>query len=345
MTTLALYDIETNGLLQPKRDKNQVIIEPAMDRVHGICLALLDANTMQGRYISACDQPGYEKGKFHYTLPDRFDPEGFPERTPIARPEDAPAGATVWERMPIVDALELLGQADIRVAHNGQDFDERALAKVYPLWKPKAQSRLLDTLLLSRLIYPDIHKTGPNKHKLFSFEQRMHGVEAWGKRLGVHKGEYTDWCKKKGIDPWSQWREEMQAYNELDVVVLIPIFKWLWAQKPTRASVDLEHDFAAIIRRLESRGWAFDKEEGEVLLSELQIKEAHLETQLIETFGSWWAPVRRGKSGSNEDMKKAWKDADEDEDLEDDAEQEKRKQEFFAKQSDSFQVIPTRTYS
>lgn len=349
---IAPYDIETNGLLEPKRDKNQAITEPAMDRVHGVCFALMDGKFNVLRWISAADQPGYEKGTFHYTLPGRVDGEGFPVRT-VFEPLGftPPAEATVWERMPIVDALELLATADIRVAHNGQDFDERAIKLVYPkLWPPK-RGKLLDTLLLSRVTYPDIHRTGPNKHKLFSFEQRMHGVQAWGKRLGVHKGEYTDWCKKHGIDPWAQWREEMQAYNEDDVIVLIAILKWLWAQKTDQRAVDLEHEFGSIIRRQERHGWAFDKAEAEDLLTELQIKEANLELGLIGQFGSWWAPVRRGKSGAEDDLKAAWKDQDEDEDEEDDQEQGKRKAKFkgafahMVQQAENYRVIPTASRS
>lgn len=209
MSVIALYDLESNGLLEPKRDKNQNVTEPAMDRVHSLCIRFRNMKTGEVRNISACNQRGFSKGFSHYYLPGEDTPKLLPPGA------TAPAGATVWERMSIEEALELLAMADIRVAHNGQGFDERAILLVYPWWKPKAGSKMLDTLLMSRLIYPDIFRNGPNGHKLFPHEKRMHGVEAWGKRLGVHKGEYTDWCREHGVDPWKEWRPEMQWYLSL----------------------------------------------------------------------------------------------------------------------------------
>lgn len=336
MTVLALYDIETNGLLDPKRDKNQVIIEQAMDRVHCLCLRLRDMKTGQQRNISACDQKGFHKGMRHYY------PQGKDVPVVLVPGETAPEGVTVWERMSITDALLLLAQADLRVAHNGQDFDERALRRTYPWWEPKAGSKMLDTLLLSRLIYPDIHKNGPNGHKLFPHEKRMHGVEAWGKRLGRYKGDYSHWCKEQGIDPWGIWRPEMQWYCDEDVEVLDVIFKWLWAQKPSSTAVEIEHEFASIIRRLESRGWAFDRDKAEDLLTELQIKEARLETQLIKAFGSFYMPARRGKSDPT--AKASWKEDEDDEDAEDEAVQATRYQQFLKDQASAYMVVPTRSY-
>lgn len=337
MTVLALYDIETNGLLEPKRDKNQIITEPALDRVWSLCIRFRDLTTGATRNISACDQPGFHKGMRHYYMP------GLGTVPKVLVPgETPPEGAVVWERLPLVDAYRLLEQADLRVAHNGQDFDERASRKVYPWWTPKPKSKLLDTLILSRLIYPDIHKNGPNGHKLFPHEKRSHGVEAWGKRLGRFKGDYSQWCKEQGLDPWSQWRPEMQWYCDEDVEVLDTIFKWLWAQKPATTATEIEHEFAAIIRRLESWGWAFDRDKAEDLHSELQIKEAQLETTLIKAFGSFYMPVRRGKADPG--LKASWKEEEEDEDAEDAAVQATRYQQFLKDQADAYMVIPTRSY-
>lgn len=342
MSILALYDIETNGLLEPQLQAGGEWSTP-MDRTHCLCFRLRDTATGSVRNISAADQPRFNSSWVHYYMPgQKADEDGMIRPVEIPASETPPEGAIVWERMSIREALDLLDQSDIRVAHNGQDFDERALHKCYTRTiKPK--SRMLDTVLLSRLIYPDIHRTGPNGHRLFPFEKRMHGLSAWGKRLGRHKGEYTDWCKREGVDPWAKWRPEMQWYCDEDVEVLDVTFKWLWAQKPSTTAVDIEHEFASIIRRLESRGWPFDRTKAESLLTELQAKEATLEAELIEAFGSFWLPVRRGGSKPSDSIKFK-SEGDEDEDEEDEEVQAERLRAFLSAQATKYIVTPAKSF-
>lgn len=218
-----------------------------LTKMHCIAIKFSD-----GRKISAADQPTYVKG----------------------------TSGRGWQRMSIVDALKELEQADIRIGHNSQDFDERAVRKVYPWFNPKPTSRILDTLLISRLCFPDIRKQGPNGHNVIPALRGNHSLKAWGLRLGNHKGDY-----KGG---WATWSEDMQSYMEQDVEVLVDIFKYLMSTKPTTQSINIEHDFAAIIRRQEDRGFGFDMEKALTLLAKLQRLEASLETSLIKTFGEWW---------------------------------------------------------
>jgi DNA polymerase I len=307
VTLIALYDTETNGLLEAKREKDGSVCPP-LDKMH--CLAFILKDMSLTGSVSA---PRFISASVHY------------------RDGDTPNRG--WERMSVHSALALLATADMRVAHNGQDFDERAILRCYPDWKPKPGSKLIDTLLLSRLIYADIHRHGPNNHRLMPFEKRLHSLDAWGKRLGEHKGVY-----KGG---WAEWSEDMQEYLEQDVVVLDKLFTWLWANKPDTTAVDLEHQFAAIIRRMESRGCTFDMEKAEGLLSELQVKAGRLEADLIGAFGEWWAPERRGAKGDNI---KASSSEEEDEDAEDEAEQEKRLAEFQKHQATAMMKVPTKSY-
>lgn len=305
---VAIWDIESNGLLIHKREKDGTVTPP-MDRVHCVAIIMLEMEA-SGKFevtrkVSAADQRGYHKGS-----------------------EDRG-----WERMSIVDSLEVLAEADIRVAHNGQDFDERAIRKIYPWWKPKEGSTVLDTLLLSRLIYPDIAKRGPNGHKLFSFEKKMHSLEAWGKRLGEHKGDY-----KGG---WATWSESMQVYMEQDAEVLVVLFRWLWGQKPATTAVQLEHQFAAVIRRLESRGIAFDIDKAHDLLAELNIKEAYLETSLINAFGEWWEFGKKANAKADTLKEGAKWDDEDDEDEEDLEAQAERKKAWLSAAEYGEVIIPT----
>lgn len=182
----------------------------------------------------------------------------------------------------VVEGLKALEEADLRIAHNGQDFDERAVRKVYPWWKPKGG--VLDTLLLSRLVYPDIFKDGPNSHRVIGHLKKAHSLKAWGLRLGEHKGDYSG--------GWETWSPEMQRYMDQDVLVLKKLFNWLIGQKPSKVSVALEHDFAAIIRRQEARGFTFDMPFAMGLLASLSEQKTEIESEVIDTYGEWWQPGR-----------------------------------------------------
>lgn len=298
--TIAIWDLESNGLLKPKREKDGSI-HPPMDRIHTVTIILCDDNLGILRRISACNQPGYELG----------------------------TSGRGWERMPILDALEILATADLRVAHNGQDFDERAVPLVYPHWKPKEGSGIVDTLIWSRLLYPDIHRTGPNNHKLFPFEKALHNLSSWGKRLGEHKGDY-----KGG---WLHWSEDMQTYGEQDTIVLYKLFKWLKAQDPSRLSSWIEHGFAAVIRRQEWRGFCFDYPKALTLLGALTTREQELEASLIETFGEWWeyGKPANTRAGSGKDGSTFEEDEEEDEEV-----QEERRQAWLKRQEFANVVIP-----
>lgn len=193
------------------------------------------------------------------------------------------SGADQHGYMPIREVLNEVAKADIRVAHNGDDFDERATRKVYPTWSPKGRS--LDTLLISRLLYPSIGKQGPNNHKVPPKLRSKHSLEAWGHRLGVYKN--------KDFDPgdWQTWTPEMQDYMNADIPPLVRLFKWLMGQKPSMQAIELEHAFAKIIRRQEAWGFTFDAEKAAILAAELQNKERVLETELQEHYGQWWQPA------------------------------------------------------
>lgn len=214
--------------------------------------------------------------------------------------------------------LEILAEADLIIGHNILGFDLLAIKKLYPNWRMKKGARILDTLILARMLFPDVHKTkGINNHKLMPFEKRLHGLEIWGKRLGEFKGDYSKEMKAKGLDPWAQWSVTMQDYCEQDVVVTDKLFLFLMSRKPTPASMEIESEFAKVIVRQEQRGFAFDFEGGIKLAARLGTIEAEIEQELIETYGEWWQPAKNAKSlGWAEAKAKSsiYKDGVEDED-------------------------------
>lgn len=99
---------------------------------------------------------------------------------------------------------EKLSEADVIVGHNIIDFDCPALKKLNGLLSTKT---VFDTIVLSRMIEPD---------RLVG-----HSLRAWGKALGILKGEYG---QDEGENAWDTFSEEMYEYCEQDVVVTLALY-------------------------------------------------------------------------------------------------------------------------
>ncbi len=197
---------------------------------------------------------------------------------------------------PIDEGLRELAKADIRVGHNIIGYDEEVFRRLKgPVLPP---DREIDTLILARLVFPEVHRHGPNPHKVFA--KKSHRLEDWGRRLGELKGEYQG--------GWSAWNREMQDYCEQDVRVTKKLYQFLMhsARRPPSAAVSLEMAFARIIARQERRGVTFDMVKALEMQADLNQRLAEIETALIEKFGSWWgyksrAPEASGRDGDDMD--------------------------------------------
>lgn len=194
----------------------------------------------------------------------------------------------------IRDALEMLSKADSVIGHHIKGFDIPAILKVYPSFYFKEGCKIVDTLQLSRLCYPDL------KQRDFGFRKKKpefpgqligrHGLEAWGWRLGLHKGDYAKECKAKGIDPWAEYSDEMGSYCDLDAQVNLSLYKKLQEKlsKLAPKTIELEIQARDICDKQESFGVFFDKKAAEKLYTELVTIRESLHTELVDTFGSWY---------------------------------------------------------
>lgn len=186
----------------------------------------------------------------------------------------------------IRDALQYLELAEVIIGHNAQKFDVPAIQKLYP-FRPK---KVLDTLLLARLYYPDI-KPADYDRGLLPKLIGSHSLEAWGTRLGNYKGDYAG--------PWDQWSQEMQDYCVQDVEVTCALLKHLEKNQWGEQCVDLEHQLAAIIDQQEANGFLFDEKAAASLYADLAGKRAEIRTKLIEAFGGWWETEEVNPKASN----------------------------------------------
>ena len=194
----------------------------------------------------------------------------------------------------VADGVRLLDNAELLCGHNIVDYDLPQLRKLFP-WAKLMPPRILDTLVLSKLCYPDIKMMDFGLCEKWHMPKQLigrHSLEAWGHRLGLHKIDYKDWCKQNGIeDPWSRFTPEMLAYCVGDIELNHRLFLALAKKRPPRAAVDLEMQYAAIAFEMECNGFPFNIEKAKRLYSVLVQRRAELMEAVRREFADWWAPL------------------------------------------------------
>lgn len=185
----------------------------------------------------------------------------------------------------IIAAWEIVSACDQAVAHNGIGYDLFVLWKVLRLKLPET-CEMVDTFVLSCLLYPDIEQEDGSRHSL----------EAWGQRLDNRKGSYEEWCILNHIaDPWAEYRPEMGDYCDQDVEVLCDLddhiladlAKWDWSQ-----AARMEHQFAKDFAVQAQRGVMVDQPHIERLLRSID-KEMVRISGIVEPL----LPPRGGTKG------------------------------------------------
>ena len=152
-------------------------------------------------------------------------------------------------------------------AHNGIGFDYPILRSVWGVQIRKSQA--VDTLIMSRLHNPII--------------EGGHSLKAWGKRLGFEKMDFdiTDFD--------AGWTQEMADYCERDVEVLARLHSHLEKIFDTwldggRKPLEMEHEVAIILSRMERTGFSIDKAKAEQMEDNLISEMDSITHQLQEVF-------------------------------------------------------------
>lgn len=119
---------------------------------------------------------------------------------------DCPEGrisGTQWQEMKWI-----FNSSKIIIGHNIINYDLPVLKKLFGL---NYNGEIIDTLILSKLLNPDLDKFVKGVSK-------PHSLEAWGKRLGIEK--YPD------LD-WSRWSSDMISRCKRDVEINIKVYEEL----------------------------------------------------------------------------------------------------------------------
>lgn len=166
------------------------------------------------------------------------------------------------------------------IGHNIISFDLPAIQKVYPYFYVSREERrlVIDTLVLSRLIYSNLEQTdlglmrnGTLPSKLY----KSHSLRAWGYRLGEYKGDYGE-----QETAWEEYSEDMLSYCKQDVVVTRNLLELLRSANYSDKAIRLEHDVAWLMAQQERNGFPFDREGAERLERTLRERGAVLSSQL-----------------------------------------------------------------
>lgn len=172
------------------------------------------------------------------------------------------------------EALPLLSNAKLLVGHNIIEFDIPFIQRLEPSFQPKGVIR--DTLVMARLIWPDIKSKDFDRTDFPSKLIGSHSLKAWGTRLGVHKGDFEG--------PWDTLTEEMLEYAKQDAEVTLTLFKALSDENFDARSLELEHSVHNICLNQTNTGFKFDEDTAWDLLETLTVKRKAIEEELQKAF-------------------------------------------------------------
>jgi len=185
-------------------------------------------------------------------------------------------------------ALDFIKEATLIVGHNVIKFDLPALRKIYPGLQLKPDVKYYDTLVVSRVMWPELEPIDAAK---FSHIPRKyfgrHSLAAWGERLGVSKINFKEESKKDNDeveDVWEKWTATMQTYCEGDVEVSTRLYEYLSCQELDSRCLELEHEFALVMAQQETFGFPFNEKAAYALVNTLKARRSELEDELQTTF-------------------------------------------------------------
>lgn len=180
----------------------------------------------------------------------------------------------------IEEALKQLYEADVLSGHNIVGYDFKVLKKLYN-WNPRPGCRVIDTMVVARVMHSDIKKDDFNHPDwtALGLKPGGHRLKDWGIRLGEHKAEYDG--------GWETYTPEMLTYMMQDVKTNVRLLQHLKPAEYPRAPLELEHRVQEVVYQIEAAGWPFDSKKATDLYTMLCSKRDVLEKTLIDKFGSW----------------------------------------------------------
>ena len=192
----------------------------------------------------------------------------------------------------ILDGVNMLMKYDQIIGHNIINFDIPALVQLGMASYDKMPD-VLDTLVVSRLLFTNIgDEDGEHLIKNSNYMplrlRGSHSLKAWGYRLGELKGEFLE---EHGF---AEYVPEMLTYCRQDTKVTEKLYDLVRSDihEEFSQAVELEHDFAWCIQRMEQNGFRFDVDQARKLYVTLSTRKIDLLEELKAMFPDDKIPMK-----------------------------------------------------
>ncbi|QFS87600.1 MULTISPECIES: DNA polymerase [unclassified Marinobacter] len=219
--------------------------------------------------------------------------------------------------------IDLIESATSVAFHNGIKYDHPALEKLSG--RKVRRDNIIDTLVLSRLIFPNIgDKDTVLTRRYRKYEQLQGDLQHWqsmetdgyqqnklkdiawhlntleGKQMlppklfGAHSlkawGYRLNRLKGDFAEQtdWQTYSEDMLDYCEQDVWVTLDLLELIDSKNYSERAIQLEHQICWVMAQQERNGFFFDVEKAERLEMELRLQQVQIERELKDIFGCWY---------------------------------------------------------
>jgi DNA polymerase I-like protein with 3'-5' exonuclease and polymerase domains len=177
------------------------------------------------------------------------------------------------------EALDFMDKAKTLIGHNVTDYDLRVIKKLHGY---TYKGEVIDTLVYSRTVWPDVKEIDFKLNKKGNFPQNLigsHSLKAWGHRLGELKGDYNS-----GSESFAAYTPEMLDYCIQDTAVTNKLYRKIMEKNFSQLALDLEAEIHTLLLQQQEHGFDFNVQEAQALYSRLAQRRSDIEDELVSTF-------------------------------------------------------------
>ena len=177
------------------------------------------------------------------------------------------------------EALDFMDKAKTLIGHNITDYDLRVIKKLHGY---TYKGKVIDTLVYSRTVWPDVKEIDFKLNKRGNFPQKLigsHSLKAWGYRLGELKGDFNS-----GSESFAAYTPEMLDYCIQDTAVTNKLYRKIMEKNFSQLALDLEAEIHTLLLQQQEHGFDFNVQEAQALYSRLAQRRSDIEDELVSTF-------------------------------------------------------------